>query len=148
MIRLWDTCVAEEAACFEDFHVLLCAAFLKHSSSSNQAQVLKNGVGVVGVDSNTSSFVRMICRRFISSLPAFLVVLSVWLITYRHSTPPPLPMSFMQTIPTSEWDPQEVETMLSEAFVLSTLHQGSQAHLTYVENQHQQQELGRYLYLQ
>jgi len=62
--------------------------------------------------------------------------------------PPPLPMSFMQTIPTSEWDPQEVETMLSEAFVLSTLHQGSQAHLTYVENQHQQQELGRYLYLQ
>jgi len=57
-------------------------------------------------------------------------------------------MTFMQAIPTSEWGPQEVETLLSEAFVLSTLYQGSQAHLTHVENQdHQQQqkELGRYL---
>jgi phosphoribosyl 1,2-cyclic phosphodiesterase len=54
-------------------------------------------------------------------------------------------MTFMQAIPTSEGGPQEVETLLSEAFVLSTLYQGSQAHLTHVENQNQQQELGRYL---
>jgi len=37
---------------------------------------------------------------------------------------------FMQNIPTSSWGDGEVEIVLSQAFVLSTLFQGSDAHLT------------------
>lgn len=58
-------------------------------------------------------------------------------------------MTFLQAVPTSEWGPCEVETLVSEAFVLSTLYQGSQAHLTHVESTrdaaHDPQELGGYL---
>lgn len=36
---------------------------------------------------------------------------------------------FMQRIPTDEWGDTEVEILLSQAYVLSTLFQGSDAHL-------------------
>jgi len=36
---------------------------------------------------------------------------------------------FMQNIPTSSWSDSEIEILLSQAFVLSTLFQGSDAHL-------------------
>jgi len=38
--------------------------------------------------------------------------------------------AFMQNIPTNEWDDGKIEIVLSQAFVLSTLFQGSAAHLT------------------
>ena len=38
--------------------------------------------------------------------------------------------AFMQNIPTNDWDDSKVEVVLSQAFVLSTLFQGSDAHLT------------------
>ncbi len=38
--------------------------------------------------------------------------------------------AFMQNIPTSNWGDSEVEIVLSQAFVLSTLFHGSDAHLT------------------
>jgi hypothetical protein len=37
---------------------------------------------------------------------------------------------FMQDIQTSEWGDTEIEMLLSQAFVLSTLFGGSDAHLT------------------
>jgi hypothetical protein len=37
---------------------------------------------------------------------------------------------FMQEIPTKEWTDTEIEMLLSQAFVLSTLFGGSDAHLT------------------
>ncbi len=37
--------------------------------------------------------------------------------------------AFMQNIPTSDWDDSKIEIVLSQAFVLSTLFQGSDAHL-------------------
>jgi hypothetical protein len=37
---------------------------------------------------------------------------------------------FMQDIPTSDWTDTEIEVLLSQAFVLSTLFKGSDAHLT------------------
>jgi len=37
---------------------------------------------------------------------------------------------FMQNIPTSNWGDGELEIVLSQAFVLSTLFQDSEAHLT------------------
>lgn len=41
---------------------------------------------------------------------------------------------FMQNIPTSEWGDAEVEVLLSQAFVLSTLFGGSDAHLANVRH--------------
>lgn len=38
--------------------------------------------------------------------------------------------AFMQNIPTNDWGDKEIEIVLSQAFVLSTLFQGSEAHLT------------------
>lgn len=38
--------------------------------------------------------------------------------------------AFMQNIPTNDWDDGKIEIVLSQAFVLSTLFQGSDAHLT------------------
>jgi hypothetical protein len=38
--------------------------------------------------------------------------------------------AFMQNIPTNDWEDKEVEIVLSQAYVLSTLFQGSEAHLT------------------
>jgi len=38
--------------------------------------------------------------------------------------------AFMQNIPTNNWGDKEIEIVLSQAFVLSTLFQGSEAHLT------------------
>jgi len=38
--------------------------------------------------------------------------------------------AFMQNIPTGNWDDGKIEIVLSQAFVLSTLFQGSDAHLT------------------
>lgn len=38
--------------------------------------------------------------------------------------------AFMQNIPTENWGDGEIEILLSQAFVLSTLFQGSEAHLT------------------
>lgn len=37
---------------------------------------------------------------------------------------------FMQNVPTSDWSDSEIEVLLSQAFVLSTLFHGSDAHLT------------------
>lgn len=37
--------------------------------------------------------------------------------------------AFMQNMPTSDWDDSKIEIVLSQAFVLSTLFQGSDAHL-------------------
>jgi len=37
---------------------------------------------------------------------------------------------FMQEIPTGDWTESECESLLSQAFVLSTLFKGSDAHLT------------------
>lgn len=39
-------------------------------------------------------------------------------------------LGFMQTIPTQDWSDTEIEMLLSQAFVLSTLFGGSDAHLT------------------
>jgi hypothetical protein len=37
---------------------------------------------------------------------------------------------FMQQVPTEDWGETEVEMLLSQAYVLSTLFGGSDAHLT------------------
>lgn len=39
-------------------------------------------------------------------------------------------MTFLQELPTSEWGPGNVETLLSEAFILSTLYRDAPSHLT------------------
>ena len=52
---------------------------------------------------------------------------------------------FMQQVPTENWGTLEVEMLLSQAYVLSTLFGGSQAHLTAASQnkQQQQQQQGR-----
>lgn len=66
---------------FEDFHVFLCAAFLRHFSKT-----------ILDQDSDTL-------------------------------------MMFIQELPTSDWGPGEVETVLSEAYVLAMLYKDSPNHL-------------------
>lgn len=41
---------------------------------------------------------------------------------------------FMQEVPTEEWGETEIEMLLSQAYVLSTLFGGSEAHLTSAQN--------------
>lgn len=84
VVRLWDTCLAEDEAGhgFEGFHVFVCAAFLKHFSALL--------VGSSGEEL----------------------------------------MTLLQELPTSTWGPEDVETLLSEAFVLSSLYRDSPAQLT------------------
>jgi len=85
IIRLWDTLFSEdESGCgFEDFHVFVCAAFLKSFSSKIQ----------------TLAGEELMC--------------------------------FLQAFPTREWGGTEVETLLSEAFILSTLYRNSPSHLAH-----------------
>jgi hypothetical protein len=84
VIRLWDTCLAEDEQGhgFEGFHVFVCAAFLK-------------------------SFSALLLEAQGEDL-----------------------MTLLQELPTSDWGPDDVETLLSEAFVLSTLYRDSPAQLT------------------
>lgn len=85
IIRLWDTLLSEnEGGCgFDDFHVFVCAAFLKHFSAEIRA---RGGEDL---------------------------------------------MCFLQDFPAKEWGTDEVETLLSEAFILSTLFRDSPSHLAH-----------------
>lgn len=39
---------------------------------------------------------------------------------------------FLQDLPTAEWGEDEVEPVLSQAYILSTLFDGSPSHLTWI----------------
>ena len=84
IVRLWDTLFSEDSggSGFEDFHVYVCAAFLKHFSETIQ---------------KTSAEQLML---------------------------------FLQELPTKEWGLSHMETLLSEAFILSTSFKDAQHHLT------------------
>mmetsp|Transcript_2914 Transcript_2914/g.4025 ORF Transcript_2914/g.4025 Transcript_2914/m.4025 type:complete len:432 (+) Transcript_2914:37-1332(+) len=81
IIRMWDTCLSEDRNGFEDFHVFICAAFLKHFSQDIRDQ-----------DGDTL-------------------------------------MCYLQDLPTSDWGVSQVETVLSEAYVLAMLYKDSPNHL-------------------
>lgn len=86
IIRLWDTCLAEDSG-FERFFPYVCAAFLCHFSDT------------------------------IRQLEAEKLHL------------------FLQNLPTHDWGNDEVETLLSEAYILSTLFQDAPNHLFSAERQ-------------
>ena len=77
LIRLWDTCLAEERG----FRTFFCAAFLCHFSETLRAADAED----------------------------------------VHL--------FLQALPTAGWANDEIETLLSEAFILSTLFQNAPSHL-------------------
>jgi len=86
IIRMWDTCLAEDQGGntgFEEFFVFVGAAFLSHFSSQ---------------------------LRECGDSEALMV--------------------FLQELPTTEWGPEDVETLLGEAFILSTLYRNAPSHLT------------------
>ena len=77
MLRVWDTCLAEDSGGFENFHVYVCAVLL---------QTFKETL-------LTMQFQDIIM--------------------------------FLQEMPTSEWGEEDVEPILSQAFILSTLFDNS-----------------------
>lgn len=77
VLRLWDTYLAEERAGFENFHVYVCAVFLKEHEE------------------------KLLTMQFQDIL------------------------MFLQELPTSTWGEEEIEPILSQAFILSTLYDGS-----------------------
>ena len=81
VLRLWDTYLAEDRAGFENFHVYVCAVFLKEHEKK-------------------------------------LMEMSFQDI-----------LMFLQDLPTGEWGEEDVEPILSQAFILSTLYDGSASHL-------------------
>ncbi len=81
IMRLWDTYFAEEVGGFENFHVYVCAVFLK----TYRDQLL------------TMQFQEI--------------------------------LMFLQDLPTSDWGESEVEPILSQAYILSTLFDDSPSHL-------------------
>ncbi|KAJ1460341.1 rab-GTPase-TBC domain-containing protein [Pelagophyceae sp. CCMP2097] len=80
VVRLWDTCVAEESG-FGKFFPYVCAAFLCHFSET-----------IRGLDAEDLHL-------------------------------------FLQALPTRDWADDDVETLLSEAYILSTLFRDSPHHL-------------------
>lgn len=81
IIRLWDTCLAEDSG-FDKFFPYVCAAFLCHFSE-----------------------------------------------TLRRLQAEDLHL-FLQDLPTKDWTDDDVETLLSEAYILSTLFMDAPSHLT------------------
>ena len=81
IMRLWDTYFDEEIGGFENFHVYVCAVFLKTYKD------------------------RLMTMQFQEML------------------------MFLQEMPTSEWNEEEVEPILSQGFILSTLFENSPSHL-------------------
>ena len=79
VLRLWDTYLAEERAGFENFHVYVCAVFLKE----HEERLLK------------MSFQEI--------------------------------LMFLQDLPTGEWVEEDIEPILSQAYILSTLYDDSAA---------------------
>ena len=77
VLRLWDTYLAEERAGFENFHVYVCAVFLKEHEE------------------------RLMSMQFQDIL------------------------MFLQELPTGGWGEEEIEPILSQAFILSTLYSDS-----------------------
>lgn len=82
VLRLWDTYLAEERAGFENFHVYVCAVFLKEHEA------------------------KLLSMQFQEIL------------------------MFLQELPTGEWGEEDIEPILSQAFILSTLYDGSDNHLS------------------
>ena len=82
IVRLWDTCLAEGANGFEDFHTYVCAAFLCRFSE----QLREMGMEELLV--------------------------------------------FLQAFPTGSWGDRDIEMLLSQAYILSTLFSGATAHLS------------------
>ena len=78
-MRLWDTYLSEEGSAggFENFHVYVCAVFLKTYKS------------------------RLLLMQFQELL------------------------TFLQELPTSDWGEEEVEPVLSQAYILQTLFDDS-----------------------
>ena len=81
IVRIWDTCLAEEAG-FEVFHVYVCASFLLTWSAELRTKQFQDLV------------------------------------------------MFLQDPPTAGWGDVEVETLLSQAYMLSTCFEGSEHHLS------------------
>jgi hypothetical protein len=81
LVRLWDTYLSEEESGFENFHVYVCAVFLK----TYKDELMK------------MSFSDM--------------------------------LEFLQELPTFDFDEKDVEPILSQAYILSTLFDDSPSHL-------------------
>jgi len=77
VLRLWDTYLAEDRAGFENFHVYVCAVFLKE----HEDRLLEMGFQDI--------------------------------------------LMFLQDLPTSEWGEEDIDPILSQAYILSTLYDGS-----------------------
>jgi len=74
ILRLWDTYLAEERAGFENFHVYVCAVFLK------------------------------MYEEKLLDMPFQEILM------------------FLQELPTTEWSEEEIEPVLSQAYILSTCY--------------------------
>ena len=81
MLRVWDTCLAEDTGGFENFHVYVCAVLLQTFKET------------------------LITMQFQDII------------------------MFLQELPASEWGEEDVEPILSQAFILSTLFDNSPNHL-------------------
>ena len=106
VIRLWDTYISEDG--FEDFHVYVCAAFLCQFSNQLQGMSFDELFGFMQVR-------------------GFFFFVCVWT---DVKVVPNNRCVWMQQVPTEDWGETEIEMLLSQAFVLSTLFGGSDAHLT------------------
>lgn len=82
IMRVWDTYLAEDSGGFENFHVYVCAVFLKTYKE------------------------RLLSMEFQELI------------------------TFLQELPTAEWGEDEVEPVLSQAYILSTLFDNSPSHLS------------------
>lgn len=123
--RLWDTYLSEEGG-YDGVNAL--GLIGGSSSSRGSSRMLGGGGSMVGGTMGNSgkssasgfeTFHVYVCAAFLCKFSDKLRVLGFDEL-----------FGFMQNIPTSAWGDDEIEILLSQAFVLSTLFHGSDAHLT------------------
>jgi hypothetical protein len=116
VIRLWDSYISEEGTGFEGFHVYVCVAFLCQFSSQLQEMGFDELFGFMQV--RNTILLGTPRRQFFS--PSLSWSRNMSLTSFSSA----------QEVPTEDWGETEVEMLLSQAYVLSTLFGGSDAHLT------------------
>lgn len=121
---MWDTLFSEdESGCgFEDFQVFVCAAFLKHFSDKVRPRTISPKFSLRRCS-------LQLLALHAQSLRVFVCVVLLFGAFQIQAMAGDELMVFLQELPTQEWGKADVETLLSEAFILSTLYKDSPNHL-------------------
>lgn len=115
--RLWDTYLSENGLSSPS------SSSLRTATSDDYGK--RNSITTTTTTSNNSfqEFHVYVCAAFLCQFSSHLQAMTEFEDLF----------AFLQTMPTQEWGIVEMEVLLSQAYVLSTLFQGSDAHLANTE---------------